>query len=508
MAYDRLIYGKDNLERIVGLEVTEDKAEIFVQDPDGSVRVEFHPNYYWILSDKPLSRGWGLLKGNLHYRFFKRFNEREEFARARSMFKSKNPFSIWNEKEALMVKDGLTYYKGMRHDEVTVLSFDIETSGLVKDDSSRIFLISNTLRKNGVTTRKLFAFDEYESEGAMLEAWSTWVRETDPSLMVGHNVMTYDLPYMQHVADKNGVRLDLGRDESPMRFEDYTSRYRKDATQFIEYNKVRIYGREVVDTFFLSLKHDIQRKYESYGLKYIVKKEGLEVEGRQHYDASQIRHKFNDPVEWQKIKRYAMHDADDSLALYDLMIPPYFYMAQTVPKPFQLMMESATGSMVNSIMLRSYLQEGYGVPRGDENGEFQGALSGGYPGVYTNCLKWDVASLYPSVMLHYKIGPGKKDPRNNFLKMLEYFTRERLKNKKLAKETSDSYFKNLQESQKVMVNSAYGFMGAPGLNFNNPQGAAEVTRRGREILEKAVMWATGSELRHGEEVEEEEDDGS
>jgi DNA polymerase elongation subunit (family B) len=40
----------------------------------------------------------------------------------------------------------------------------------------------------------------------------------------------------------------------------------------------------------------------------------------------------------------------------------------------------------------------------------------------------------------------------------------------------------------------YGFLGAPGLNYNYPKGAAEVTSRGREILKKAVLWATGKEF--------------
>ena len=41
----------------------------------------------------------------------------------------------------------------------------------------------------------------------------------------------------------------------------------------------------------------------------------------------------------------------------------------------------------------------------------------------------------------------------------------------------------------------YGFMGAPGLNFNYAKGAAEVTRHGREILMKAIKWACGDDYK-------------
>jgi DNA polymerase elongation subunit (family B) len=93
--------------------------------------------------------------------------------------------------------------------------------------------------------------------------------------------------------------------------------------------------------------------------------------------------------------------------------------------------------------------------------------------------------------------------------MVDYFTIERLKNKKLAKETGDSYYDDLQNSQKIAINSAYGFLGAPGLNFNSPQHAAFITKTGREILEKSVLWATGralsTHLPAEDEVEDEED---
>jgi DNA polymerase elongation subunit (family B) len=67
-----------------------------------------------------------------------------------------------------------------------------------------------------------------------------------------------------------------------------------------------------------------------------------------------------------------------------------------------------------------------------------------------------------------------------------------LKNKKLAKDTNDKYYKDLEQSQKVGINSMYGFLGSSGLNFNYPNGASEVTRRGREVLGMAIKWATGN----------------
>jgi DNA polymerase elongation subunit (family B) len=80
------------------------------------------------------------------------------------------------------------------------------------------------------------------------------------------------------------------------------------------------------------------------------------------------------------------------------------------------------------------------------------------------------------------------------IQILSYFRDERLRNKKLAKETGEQYYKDLDQSQKIVINSLYGFLGAGFLLYNYPEGGAEVTRKGREMLLKGVEWATGYTL--------------
>jgi DNA polymerase elongation subunit (family B) len=167
-----------------------------------------------------------------------------------------------------------------------------------------------------------------------------------------------------------------------------------------------------------------------------------------------------------------------------------FYLTQSVPKPYQLMLESATGSQINAMMVRSYLQEAHSIAKTSEVVPFQGAISLGNPGIYKNSVKVDVTSLYPSAILHYKIYDKHKDPEQNFLKIMQTFTAERIKNKQLAK--TSKYHDDLQSSQKIVINSGYGFLGAPGLNYNSPSNADFVTRAGRETLQRAIEWATGS----------------
>lgn len=485
-----LIFGNDTTENIVSCEVFDDTVELFIEK-DGVVTSEFKPNEYWILSAFQYDASWIRMKGNLHYKYIKTFDNVQDFYTTKRALKDADIYSVADHKEAAMLRYGFTYFKGMKVENVSALFFDIETTGIQHNSDSRVLLISNTFVRNGEIVRKLFAYDDYETDVEMFDAWCDWVvNECNPTIISGHNIFGYDLPYMAFCASRSGTGLHLGRDGSDIRFNKYTSKFRKDGSQDYDYLRAFIYGREIVDTFFLSIHFDFARKYESYGLKAIIKHEGLEREDRQFYDASTIGQNYKDPVEWTKIKEYAMHDADDAYSLYKLMIPSFFYLANAVPKTFQTINYTATGSQINSFLIRSYLQEDHSIPKADSINNFIGAISMGIPGVYRNAWKQDISGLYPSIIIQYEVYDKVKDPAGNFKHMVNYFTQERFKNKKLAKDTGIQYYKDLEQMGKIFVNSAYGLLGANGLNFNSSKNAEFVTTTGREILKKAIKWAS------------------
>lgn len=495
-----IIYGKDNTQRIVSVENDEEgNFHVFTQAEDGSIKEEIKPSLFWFLTDEKISSKQSDLKGNQHYKFLATFNtQKERDTVIRTLKKEQlDYYRVYDQKEQSLIYNGMTYYKGLTPKQVSCLSFDLETTGLNHDDNSAILIISNTYRSHdGQITRKMFSLDNYDGdERAMILAWVRWVRLMNPSIMMGHNIYGFDIPYLRFRASELKLRLALGRDGSTIKYDMWESSKRKDGSQEIEYINCHIFGRELVDTMFLSITYDVARNFTSYALKMIIKNLGMEKPDRTFVDAGKIAYYFENDVEmWKKAKQYAEEDSDDALKLFDLMVPAYFYFAQSVSKSFQQMINSATGSQINNIMVRSYLQEGHSIAKADSAYPFEGAISFGIPGFYKNGFKLDVSSLYPSIMRQYEIYSKDKDPDKHFLIMLEYFTIERLKNKALAKETGNTYYKDLEQSQKVAINSAYGFMGAPGLNYNYPFGAAETTRYGREVLTKATLFATNRHI--------------
>ena len=490
----KLIYGKDDTDRIVSIEVEDDNVYIFRELEDGTIKTEVVENRFWILANKKFDSSWVRLKGDQHYKYGKQFTERKSFISMRQRLRKEDIYSVYDPREAIMLKDGYTYFGNMKPSDVSILSFDIESYGLLSNPNKEIYMISNTFRKNGKITRKLFAQDDYGSEMAMLDEWMKWVREVNPSILTGHNVFGYDLPYIKACCDKYYLPMELGRDCSSVEFDRYESKYRVDGNNEWTYTNCNIHGREIIDTMFLSVKYDFARQFPSWGLKPIIEHLGLVKEGRQFYDASKIKDNWSNPIERHKIKKYGEEDSDDALALFDHMIPAYFYTAQSLARPFQKMINSATGGWINGMMVRSYLQNKHSIPKAYERGQLEGGMSFGIPGNYTNVTKWDANSYYPSTILTFNIHPVGKDPDQNYYRMVKFFTNRRFEQKRLYKETGDEMYDNQQAASKIFINSSYGMLGTSGLNFNDYDQASLITRCCRAGLQKSIIWATGKDI--------------
>lgn len=507
-----LVYGRDKTERIVGLEVKDDLLYIYQEMEDGSIEESTRPAAYWVITNTQISPKQDRLEGHQFYKYFAEFSTQKEYKEVTSKLYQKRSdfYRIADPVEAMMVLEGMTYFKGMKPNEVSILSWDIESDGLKKTNDSEIYIISNTYRSaTGEEVRHSFYLDDYDSQADMLLDWCDFVNELNPSIMVGHNIYGYDWEYITHVADLNNVSLNIGRDGSAIRFNNRTSMFRKDGSQSLEYTKVYVFGRTIIDSMFLSYKYDIGRAFPSYGLKPIIRHLGLEKKDRTFVDASMIKKYFYErekyPGMWELAKAYASDDSDDSLKLYDLMIPAFFYMTINISKPFQEINTSATGSQINNMMVRAYLQDGHSIAKADEAQYFEGGISLGVPGIYKHAKKWDLASAYPHTIIQYKLFNKKKDPKGYFLVLVEFFTKERIKNKKLSKETGEAYYEDLQQAMKILINSFFGFCGAAGLNYNSPDIAAEITRRCRGYIMDAVMWATGKSVEYWKNINVVED---
>jgi DNA polymerase elongation subunit (family B) len=130
------------------------------------------------------------------------------------------------------------------------------------------------------------------------------------------------------------------------------------------------------------------------------------------------------------------------------------------------------------------------VPVPLEVAPFDGGFTKSYQeGVFKHVLHFDVASLYPSLLLSIARNP-RNDSLGVFIPLLKSLREYRLKFKLLARTaaTADerAEAQARQASFKILINSFYGYLGFSGARFGDGELAAEVTRRGRELLQALI----------------------
>jgi DNA polymerase elongation subunit (family B) len=151
---------------------------------------------------------------------------------------------------------------------------------------------------------------------------------------------------------------------------------------------------------------------------------------------------------------------------------------------------AATG-VVDPLLVRAYYRAGEALPAhqvGDGTMHSGAALHLFATGVAHRVVKADVASLYPSLMREFRIGP-ERDHLGAFVSLVDRLVQQRLAAKASARaEPVGSTARNTHEAMsaamKLVINSAYGYLAAGGglTRFADVHAANDVTRRGRETL--------------------------
>jgi DNA polymerase elongation subunit (family B) len=393
-----------------------------------------------------------------------------------------------------LLASGRTLFKGMAFEDLHRLQIDLETyasqPGVFSHPDrpgDRIILASLS---DGRGFERLLDGRELAEADLLRELVAT-VRSRDPDVIEGHNIFNFDLWYLAARCRLHGVPFAIGRDGS----EPVASASRVHfADRTVDYTRHDVYGRHVVDTWFLVQAYDVaRREMPSYGLKQAAQHLGLVPPGRTYVDRARISELWD--REPDTLARYAMDDVRETAALAAALIGPSFYQTQTLPLGLQGVVSTGMASRIEMLLLRAYVEAGASLPRPEPARPFPGGMTAVYEtGVFRRVVKADVESLYPSVMLRYGIGP-RRDRLGVFPRLLETLTRRRLEAKHEAAAATDpaarARLDTLQGAFKILVNSFFGYLGWPFGLWNDYDAAERVTRTGQEILKRMIDWVRG-----------------
>ena len=103
------------------------------------------------------------------------------------------------------------------------------------------------------------------------------------------------------------------------------------------------------------------------------------------------------------------------------------------------------------------------------------------PGIYSKVQCMDIKQMYPNIIINERISPDKD--KTLLPDLLKDLTTKRAAAKKLFKETKDRKYNLRQLVFKLLGNSVYGVLGNPACRIYNKNMAAEITKKGREIIQ-------------------------
>ena len=394
--------------------------------------------------------------------------------------------------EQYLMLTGRVYFRGMVYDDLHRLQFDLETTAL-DPHRGRIFMVS--MRDNRGLTMTIDAPTPGE-EAELITRLCALIRERDPDVIENHNLFGFDLPFLEQRAEVLGIPLILGRVGGPTLLErrEETLAIGPDARRRTRYS---LAGRELIDTLDAVRRHDfVVRDMPSHRLKEVARYFGIAVPERVYLEGAAIFETYRQDPEL--VRRYALDDVAEVDGLSRRLLGAPFALAGMAPRRYERLASAGPAmGILEPMLVRAYLRAGAALPchaanESAENGLHEGgAVHLFAEGIAEQVVKTDVASLYPSLMRTYQIGPAC-DHLGVLLSILSRLTDLRLAHKAAAKgAAAGSIEANMhdatQAAMKILINAAYGYMGAGSMAlFADSRAAGEVTQRGRKVLNQVV----------------------
>lgn len=394
--------------------------------------------------------------------------------------------------EQYLMSSGKAYFRGMSYADLHRLQFDLETTAL-DPNQGRIFLVA-IHDSSGFSAVLEAPSSNPDEEKELIQNLCRIIRERDPDVIENHNLFGFDLPFLEGRARALGVPLNMARKEGPTRLERYQEpmAYRRGKR-----TRFNLAGRELVDTLDAVLRHDFSaRDMSGHGLKAAARYFGVASPQRTYIPGSKVFITYQlDP---ERVRRYALDDVLEVDGLSQRLMRAPFALAQMAPRPYgRLGSAGPAMGILEPMLVRAYLRAGEALPcypdgEGGELGPHAGGATILYSaGVARQVVKVDVASMYPSIMRTFQIGP-RADRMGVLLYLVSRLTDLRLEHKQALKQTpagSSQAYQHfaMHSAMKILINSGYGYLGAGSMAlFADRHAADEITRHGREILNQVA----------------------
>lgn len=382
-----------------------------------------------------------------------------------------------------------------------VLAFDIETHpaadkllaislyGLGADE---VFIVDGSGRE--MPERAIAC----RTQAIAIERFCERVRQLDPDVLTGWNVIDFDLTVLARVAAREGAEFHLGRDKRELRL--------RPAEGYFGSSQASLTGRLVLDG--VDLLRGAFVRMESYSLDAVAREvlgEGKAVAGDVTDRLGEILHNYA-----RDLPAFALYARTDSRLVLDILdklqlIP----LAQARSRLTGMTPDRVSASIASFdfLYLMHLHQRRLAAPTlarevsralPQAGGHVLDSVVGNHPRVWV----FDFKSLYPSIIRTFNIDPlgfaqamqdadvpcVQTSQGTRFARapgILPGLLDDLFPQREVAKQRGDAV---ASQAIKILMNSFYGVLGTSACRFANPAIANAITGMGKRLLLWAQQW--------------------
>jgi len=436
-------------------------------------------------------------------------------------------FTVLSPVEQYLIQKKKRLFKGIDdYAGVHRFVFDIETTGL-EPETNNIILIG--IKDNRGLNKTISAFGE-DGEKKCIEQFFEYIRELKPTIVAGYNSAFFDFPFILKRAEILGVNVN----ELTQIF---TTQGIKEKEGMLKLaNEVEPYKQHIIWGFnIIDIAHSVRRaqainsEIKSWGLKYITKYLEKEKPNRIYVDGGKISKIYLDDESYyvnpktggykkigepgtenlldkypgkfeiwpgsRIVEQYLDDDLYETMIVDDSFSQSTFLLSKLVPTTYERIATMGTATLWKIIMLAWSYENNLAIPAKDEKRAITGGLSRLLNvGFSKNIVKFDYASLYPSIQLVYDVFPDC-DVMGVQKSMLKYFRNIRIKYKRLAGELAKTnpveaeMYDRKQLPIKIFINAYFGSLSAPQVfPWGDMNMGETITCVGRQCLRMMIMF--------------------
>lgn len=382
---------------------------------------------------------------------------------------------------------------------LSLCSFDIETDVRThqiisiaaiyshnEQQKQQVWMLANPEWQTPPDAQKVIVL---ANEKHLISEFIHWIQQQDPDVLIGWNVIGFDLSFIEQRCKKFNLPFDLGRNNE---------RATILAAQSPQQLPVaRVPGRVVMDG--IDTMRSASWSFESFSLEFVANEllgRGKLIHGEQNKIDEILRQYQESP---QQLADYNLEDSQLVLEIFQKTDLVAFAIERANLTGLQIGRSGGSVAAFDTLYLPRLHRCGFVA---GDIGDYEDAQHspGGYvmdslPGLYKNVLVLDFKSLYPSIIRTFKIDPlglavadeegipgylgGRFSRQQHILPdLIAHLWQARDKAKR-------DHNAAMSQSIKIIMNSFYGVLGTTGCRFFNPKLASSITRRGHDIIKES-----------------------